>query len=240
MLKQLLAAVAALTLAAPIAAQAQEVPSYAAAQNDQQIQGRVTAFDGTYNLTVADNSGYSDNVQLHDGTIINPTGLTLAPGMIVNVLGYNAGPVFEANEIDTPYTFYDAVPYYSGHPWNYYGPSFGLTFFFGNTTWWHHPAGFGGYDRGVAFSGGVHVNEVNVHNTYNRPVAVRAYNPPQAVRSYNPPQEVHAFAAPPAGRNFERAPQPVERGNAGGSFARNNSGSHSGGSGRATSEHARR
>jgi hypothetical protein len=167
MLKQLLAAVAALTLAAPLAAQAQEVPSYAAApQGDQQIQGRIAAFDGGYNLSVTDINGYSDNVQLHDGTIINPTGLELAPGMVVNILGYNDGSVFEANEIDTPYTIDDAVPYYAGHPWDFYGPSIGLTFFFGNTGWWHHPAGYGygygagyrGNDRGAGFNGGVRVS----------------------------------------------------------------------------------
>lgn len=169
MLKQLLAAVAALTLAAPLAAQAQEVPSYAAApQDDQQIQGRIAAFDGGYNLSVTDINGYSDNVQLHDGTIINPTGLELAPGMVVNILGYNDGSVFEANEIDTPYTIDDAVPYYAGHPWDFYGPSIGLTFFFGNTGWWHHPAGYGygygygvgyrGNDRGAGFNGGVRVS----------------------------------------------------------------------------------
>jgi hypothetical protein len=161
MLKQLLAAAAALTLAAPIAAQAQEVPSYASAPADQQIQGRVTAFDGAYDLTVLDNSGYSDNIQLHDGTIINPVGLTLEPGMIVNVLGYNAGPVFDANEIDTPYAFENAVPYYLGHPWNYYGPTIALGFFFGNTGWWHGP-GYGGWNRGVAYNGGP--NNVTINN----------------------------------------------------------------------------
>ena len=63
MLKQILAAAAALTLLAPIAAQAQEVPSYATvASTDQQIQGRVTGFDGGYNLTVRDDNGYLDNV----------------------------------------------------------------------------------------------------------------------------------------------------------------------------------
>ena len=166
MLKQLLAAAAALTLAAPIAAQAQEVPSYAAVQSDQQdqqIQGRVTAFDGAYNLSVLDNNGYSDNIQLHDGTIINPTGLTLEPGMIVNVLGYNAGPAFDANEIDTPYVFENAVPYYLGHPWEYYGPTIGLGFFFGNTGWWHGPHG-GGWNRGVAYGYGGRPNNVTINN----------------------------------------------------------------------------
>jgi hypothetical protein len=137
MIKQLLAAAAALVLAAPLAASAQEVPSYAEVQGDQQIHGRITAFDGAYNLQVRDDNGYVDNVELHDGTIINPTGLTLAPGMIVSILGDGAGAAFDANEIDTPYVFESAVPYYGGHPWNYYGPSISLGFFFGNTGWWH-------------------------------------------------------------------------------------------------------
>ena len=63
--------------------------------------------------------------------------------MIVSILGYNAGPFFAANEVDTPYTFDYGVPYYGGHPWWYYGPSISLGFFFGNTGWWH-----GGYFRG--------------------------------------------------------------------------------------------
>jgi len=196
MLKQLLAAVAALTLAAPLAAQAQEVPSYAAApQDDQQIQGRIAAFDGGYNLSVTDTNGYSDNVQLHDGTVINPTGLELAPGMVVNILGYNDGSVFEANEIDTPYTIDNAIPFYAGHPWNYYGPSIGLTFFFGNTGWWHHSDGYGrgygygsgagyrGNDRGIGFNGGT---RVNVGRTYAAPQPVHAFAPSAPVRAYQP------------------------------------------------------
>jgi len=131
MLKQLLAAAAALTLAAPIAAQAQEVPSYAAVQSDQQdqqIQGRVTAFDGAYNLSVLDNNGYSDNIQLHDGTIINPTGLTLAPGQTVTIDATANGQTLMANEIDTPYV-YLAYPY-AWYPYGYAGPVFGVGFGF--------------------------------------------------------------------------------------------------------------
>jgi hypothetical protein len=234
MLKQLIAAVAALTLAAPIAAQAQEVPSYAAVQNDQQadqqIQGRVTGFDGSYNLSVADNNGYTDNVQLHDGTIINPTGLELAPGMVVSVLGYSDGSVFDANEIDTPYSIDNAVPYYAGHPWNFYGPTIGLSFFFGNTGWWQHPVGFRpgfGNDRGIVFrgndgggfrgnngggfhgntggtgfNGGTRPNNVPVRGGFNQPQPVRAFNPPQAIHNFTPPQTVHAFQPQPAARSF--------------------------------------
>jgi hypothetical protein len=145
MRKLLTALAAALILAAPLAAQAQDVPSYAQPSGDAQIRGRVTSFDGAYSVQVRDEKGYIDNVRLHRGTIINPTGITLAPGMVVSILGYNAGPYFAANEIDTPYTFYGGVPYYYGHPWNYYGPSFSLGFFFGNSYWWHGPAFVGGF-----------------------------------------------------------------------------------------------
>jgi hypothetical protein len=132
------AAVAAAALIAPIAASAQTDPSYAqAAVQDEQVRGRIAGFDGGYSLTVNDDRGYVDTVQLHQGTIINPTGLTLQSGMVVSILGYNAGSYFAANEIDTPYTLYGAVPYYGGRPWTYWGPSVSLGFFFGNTGWWH-------------------------------------------------------------------------------------------------------
>jgi hypothetical protein len=157
---------AALIIAAPLGARAQAVPSYsqAARSGDVQIHGRILTFDGAYTLAVRDDKGYVDNVRLHPGTIINPRGLTLAAGMIVSILGYNAGTYFAANQVDTPYTFYAGLPYYSGHPWYYYGPSVSLGFFFGNTGWWHvnpiyrggswqgrnyvAPAGRGGYYGG--------------------------------------------------------------------------------------------
>ncbi len=150
MLKPLLAALAALTFVAPLAAQAQDVPSYAQGQpqyanGEENVHGRIVNFDGEYNLQVRDEQGYVDNVQLHQGTIINPTGLTLEPGMVVSILGYNAGPYLAANEIDTPYTYYSGVPWYGGHPWNYYGPSISLGFFFGNPGWWHGAYLGGGY-----------------------------------------------------------------------------------------------
>jgi hypothetical protein len=171
MFKPFIAAIAALafsaSVAAPLAAVAQDIPSYAqpagGPNEDAQIRGRVVSFDGAYALGVRDDQGYLDNVQLHEGTIINPTGLTLAPGMVVSILGYNAGGYFSANEIDTPYTFAEGIPYYSGHPWNYYGPSFGLTFFFGNPGWWHG----GWFSGGYHYYGGVRIyNNVAVHSVY--------------------------------------------------------------------------
>ncbi|MGD0475131.1 MAG: hypothetical protein ABSB70_18220 [Candidatus Velthaea sp.] len=156
------ATLTAVCLALPIAAQAQDVPSYAAQQysDDQNIHGRVLSFDGDYGLSVRDEQGYVDNVELHPGTIINPIGLTLAPGMVVSILGYNAGSYFAANEVDTPYQFSNAVPYYGGHPWDYYGPSISLSFFFGNAGWWHG----GSFNGGYRYAGGARVyNNVNVH-----------------------------------------------------------------------------
>ncbi|MGP6158135.1 MAG: hypothetical protein ACLPYS_11640 [Vulcanimicrobiaceae bacterium] len=154
-MKHLVVAVlAALVLTHAQAVQAQPVPSYAKpAISEDQIRGRITSFDGGYNLTVRDERGYVDNVRLHPGTIINPTGITLAPGMVTSILGYNAGSYFAANEVDTPYTFYGDVPYYYGHPWNYYGPSVSLGFFFGSPGWWHGDYYHGGYH----YRGGVRV-----------------------------------------------------------------------------------
>ena len=140
------------------------MPSYAqpGAPQDAQIRGRITNFDGGYNLTVRDERGFVDNVRLHQGTIINPTGLTLAPGMIVSILGYNGGSNFSANEIDTPYTVAEGVPVYLGHPWNYYGPSVSLGFFFGSGGWWHGPAFRGGftYIRGARYYTNVRIRNV--------------------------------------------------------------------------------
>jgi len=184
------ALVAALTLAAPLAASAQDMPSYADQQpaydggGDAQIRGRILNFDGGYNLQVRDDKGYVDNVVLHQGTIINPTGITLAPGMVVSILGYNAGSYFGANEVDTPYTFYSGVPYYGGHPWNYYGPSISLGFFFGNTGWWHGGYFGGGYRYvgGARIYNNVHVNQIYHGGAYDG----RAYRAPAERGGYYP------------------------------------------------------
>jgi hypothetical protein len=166
MLRFITGALAGLCLLLPLAAQAQSAPSYASQQYsspDENIHGRIASFDGGYNLSLRDERGFIDTVQLHPGTIINPTGLTLAPGMVVSVLGYNAGNYFAANQIDTPYSYYGGLPYYAGHPWNYYGPSVGLSFFFGNTGWWHGRYLVGGYH----YTGGVReYNRVQVNAIY--------------------------------------------------------------------------
>jgi hypothetical protein len=128
-------------------------PSYArpATPNGQEtIVGRVASYDGKYQLVVNDDRGFVDNVELRQGTIINPTGVRLAPGMRVTIAGFNRGPAFVANQIDTPYTqygfaspaypvygvgVYPAYPYY---PWGYGGRvSIGIGFGPGYGYHWH-------------------------------------------------------------------------------------------------------
>ncbi|MBD5654136.1 MAG: hypothetical protein IAI50_03015 [Candidatus Eremiobacteraeota bacterium] len=158
-------------LASPLAAAAQPAPpSYAQASGDQQIRGRIASFDGAYAVTVHDERGFLDNVALHPGTVINPTGLTLAPGMVVSILGYPRGGTFSANEIDTPYTFAGGVPYYGGHPWGYYGPSISLGFFFGNQGWWHGNVFRGGF---TYVGGARYYSAARIRNVYRTSGAFR-------------------------------------------------------------------
>lgn len=124
------AIVTAMMLLFGSAAQAQE-PSYATHQ--ESIVGTVRSFDGQYTMYVRDQRGYLDRVRLHQGTIINPTGLTLESGMHVTVYGRNAGRVFLADEIDTPYR-----PGYYGYPGGYPYPAWGLGLRFGLGGGWHH------------------------------------------------------------------------------------------------------
>jgi hypothetical protein len=148
-----LAALAALIAVAPLAAAAQTAapdeaaPTYAAppsySSTDEVIHGRVSSFDGAYSLQVRDERGFIDNVQLRQGTVINPTGIRLAAGMAVTIHGVNRGSAFAANVIDTPYQSYGAIPVYPYGPYAYpvypYGypyPPFSLGLRFGG--------GFGG------------------------------------------------------------------------------------------------
>jgi hypothetical protein len=124
-----LAGAIGLLAAAPAAAQ--PVPSYAHGNSDETIHGTVAAINGPYNITVRDARGFIDTVTLHQGTIINPTGLSLAPGQTVTILGRNDGSAFAANEIDTPYALYPVSGYY-GYPYPYgFGPAYGVGLHFG-------------------------------------------------------------------------------------------------------------
>src|SRR5471032_556388 len=115
------ALLAVAAFSAPAAAFAQQTPdasagapppTYArpASNGEETIHGRISSFDGKYHLNVRDDRGFVDSVDMHQGTIINPTGLELQPGMTVTIVGYNRGRTFAANQIDTPYQTYGAVP----------------------------------------------------------------------------------------------------------------------------------
>jgi hypothetical protein len=116
-------------------AAASPLPTYASAAGDETIRGTVASIDGKYDISVRDTRGFIDHVSLHQGTIINPTGLELAPGQSVTIHGISSGSTFAANEIDTPYQNLVAVPLY-GYPYGYpygwgWGPAYHVGLHFG-------------------------------------------------------------------------------------------------------------
>jgi hypothetical protein len=143
------------------------LPSYATQPSAQEtLHGRVESVVDKYKITVADDRGFVDDVTLHDGTVINPTGLTLAPGQPVTIYGHADGRTFDAAEIDTPdggdYAVgpgYDdgAYPYPYGAygPWAYgpYGPYGDYGYFYPGFAFGFYGGGYGGY-RG--YGGGYH------------------------------------------------------------------------------------
>ena len=142
---------AAVCLALPATASAQQSPygqqpSYAqpsptyARQNG--ISGTITGFDGQWIVYMHDDKGYTDHITLHQGTIINPTGIKLLEGMRVTVYGYADGPTFQANAINVASSPYS--PYYgaNGNPAYGYGDS------------GYGDSGYGGYGYGGYGPGG--------------------------------------------------------------------------------------
>jgi hypothetical protein len=80
----------------PTAAQAQMSPGMAARTLEHAEAGVVASVQGS-SLTLQDGR----HVFLHQGTVINPTGLTLAPGMHITIRGTRDGyKRFNANVID--------------------------------------------------------------------------------------------------------------------------------------------
>lgn len=194
-------------VAAPLAASAQQA-------EDQQLQGTVQSINSTFNITVLDSNGNLDNVELHQGTVIDPTGLTLAPGMNVTVDGYADGSQFDANVIQTPYQYQGPapVPVYYGPGWWYpgfqygYGPSFSLFIGTGGGPWvYRQPWGGrwyantpvhtfvgvrGGYTAGARYPATRYAAPVN---HYAPAAAARSYGGGgyTAPRSYSAPAASH-------------------------------------------------
>jgi len=107
------------------------MPSYAVTKVET-IKGTISSFNGAYNMYVRDVRGYIDSVTLHQGTIINPTGIRLQPGYPVTITGRPSGSTFLADQIDTPYriTYAYGYPGYYGYPYYPY-PAYGLSLGFG-------------------------------------------------------------------------------------------------------------
>jgi hypothetical protein len=140
------------SLAFPLIASAQQQPygdqsygqqpSYAQPPNygyQQSVKGTISGFDGQWIVYVHDDKGYTDHVTLHQGTIINPTGIKLLEGMRVTVYGSPQGSTFGADRIDVAYSPYS--PYYgsNGEPAYGYGDNNGY--------------GYGGYGYGYGYGG---------------------------------------------------------------------------------------
>ncbi len=222
------AAILSAALITPAIASAQD---YASAGQDTQIQGTVAAINGTWNITVADANGYADSVALHQGTIINPTGLTLEPGMSVTIDGYADGPNFDAMEIDTPYQYSGPAPvavYYGPGSWypGYaagWGPSFSLVFNVGSRSWQQRPFAYGGEVRRPVTPpegwqnrphGYVGNNAGSSHRVSYAPQQ-RQFAAPQAQQQRTfaapPAQQQRQFAAPPAQQQRTFAAPPVQQ-----------------------------
>jgi len=182
-------------LGAAILAAALITPAVASAQ-DEHVQGTIASINGTWNITVNDASGYTDSVELHQGTIINPTGLTLEPGMNVTIEGYPDGSNFDATEIDTPYRYAGPAPsavyygpgsWYPGYAYGW-GPSFSLVFNLGSRN----------FEQRSFYSGGENRRPMAPPSGWQgrqndaRPVSYA----PQQQRSFAAPQQ--RFAAPVA------------------------------------------
>ena len=93
-------------LALPLAAGA-ETKGSALRTVDHTVHGVVTSIHGKYRLVVRNDRADGESVTLHRGTIINPTGLQLEPGMQVTIAGHLDGGTFDADEIDAPAHYLD-------------------------------------------------------------------------------------------------------------------------------------
>ena len=94
-------------LAFPLAARA-DTSTHAAPSGERTIHGMITSINGKYGFTVRDDSVGIEGVTMHRGTIIDPTGLQLKPGMQVTIAGHADGGTFDADEIDAPVEYLEA------------------------------------------------------------------------------------------------------------------------------------
>jgi hypothetical protein len=224
--KSIIGAAIAAALISPAIASAQDV-SYAG--GNEQIQGTIASIDGSWNIEVNDSNGYTDDVALHQGTIINPTGLTLEPGMNVSISGYGDGDSFDAMEIDTPYQYQGPAPtavYYGSGAWypgyaEGWGPSFSLVFDIGSHRYEQRAFNFGGQVRRAVtppsgWQNRPHGYIGNAGRPQQRDSAPRtAYVPPQQQqRNFAPQQQQQRTFAPQQQQQRTFAPRQEQQRNA--------------------------
>ncbi len=220
--------------AAPVAAQSQNMPSYAT--HEDTIKGTIVSIDSQFGISVRDERGFIDRVMLHQGTVINPTGLSLAPGMSVTILGRTQGSTFAANEIDTPYqvtgsapSAYDYAPYdagqygYVGSPYGYGGgyPYYGSSIAIGVGGYYpssgYYPS-YGYYPNYVYPANGYYSHGYGGSTPHNNgghgvPVPYHTYPyhnpaPPAAMpHMAAPPASMPHMAVPPASMPHASVPQ---------------------------------
>jgi hypothetical protein len=131
------------------------------------IHGRISSVPGKYDLYVRDDRGYVDHVVLHDGTVINPTGLTLAVGETVTIMGGNQGRVFRADEVDTPYSDDMQSNDYDGAQDGYQGYPVGYPDGYGNPyAYGYDYSGYGGLYFGGGYYGGGYSGRYFGHGSY--------------------------------------------------------------------------
>jgi len=223
-------AIATTALIAPAIASAQEAPSYASGATDQQIQGTIAAINGTWNISVADANGYTDSIELHQGTVINPTGLTLEPGMNVTIDGYADGSNFDALEIDTPYQYDGPAPvavYYGPGAWypgyaEGWGPSFSLVFDIGSNRFEQRSFAFGGQTRRpiappegwqnqphgyVGNAGQARASRVSFAPQQRNETPTQRFAQPQQRTPFAQPQQQRTFAQPQQRASFAQPQQ---------------------------------
>ena len=107
------------------------------------IKGVVTGFDGQWIVYMHDDKGYTDHITLHQGTMINPTGIRLIEGMRVTVYGSADGPTYQADRIDVASSPYSPYYGYGGNPYGSYYPNGG----YGGYGYGGY-GGYGGYPYG--------------------------------------------------------------------------------------------
>jgi hypothetical protein len=106
-------AIAAALAVAPLAGGAQQAPP----EPSQRIAGTIADFHGKYVVVVRTAAGSLSTVVLHQGTIINPTGLRLERGMPVLLSGHAERGAFAVAQVDTPF----ATRPRTGRPWSEFG-----------------------------------------------------------------------------------------------------------------------